>query len=205
MTTGNFTDWSGNMLDLGPLYPFVGWEGLMVVLAFIAWIGWHILQMRAEKKQHEDQARAAAPGRQSGQGRRGGAPRRAVLAARCASRGHRALRCRPCPKPRNVGGEARTTLQGSSRPVERATGFGDSCATRAGARSLRPARGSLESTLPVHGIGLVSLPARRMAVPPWRQSMSATSATRTRVTTMISVMSANRCGLRPTCWYWDQR
>ena len=82
MTTGNFTDWSGNMLDLGPLYPFVGWEGVMVVLAFIAWIGWHILQMRAEKKQHDDQARAAAPGRQSGQGRRGGAPRRAVLAAR---------------------------------------------------------------------------------------------------------------------------
>jgi hypothetical protein len=27
MTTGNFADWSGNMLDIGPLYPFVGWEG----------------------------------------------------------------------------------------------------------------------------------------------------------------------------------
>jgi hypothetical protein len=62
MTTGNFTDWSGNMLDLGPLYPFVGWEDLMVLLAFIAWIGWHILQMRAEKKQHEDQARLLRQG-----------------------------------------------------------------------------------------------------------------------------------------------
>ena len=58
MTTGNFTDWSGNMLDLGPLYPFVGWEGVMVVIAFIAWIGWHILQIRAEKRQHDDQARS---------------------------------------------------------------------------------------------------------------------------------------------------
>ena len=62
MTTGNFTDWSGNMLDLGPLYPFVGWEGVMVVLALIAWIGWHIVQLRAEKKQHEDQARRLRQG-----------------------------------------------------------------------------------------------------------------------------------------------
>ena len=28
----------------------------MVLLAFIAWIGWHILQIRAEKKQHDQQA-----------------------------------------------------------------------------------------------------------------------------------------------------
>jgi hypothetical protein len=56
MTTGNFTDWSGNMLDLGPLYPFVGSEGLMVLLAFIFWIGWHILQIRGENKQLEDEA-----------------------------------------------------------------------------------------------------------------------------------------------------
>ena len=56
MTTGNFTDWSGNMLDLGPLYPFVGWESFMVLLAFIAWIGWHILQIRAENKQHDHEA-----------------------------------------------------------------------------------------------------------------------------------------------------
>ena len=62
MSTGNFTNWDGNMLDLGPLYPFVGWEGFMVVLAFIFWIGWHILQMRAENKQHEEQARMLRQG-----------------------------------------------------------------------------------------------------------------------------------------------
>jgi hypothetical protein len=62
MTTGNFTDWSGNMLDLGPLYPFVGWEVFMVLLAFIVWIGWHILQIRAEKKQNDDQARLLRQG-----------------------------------------------------------------------------------------------------------------------------------------------
>jgi hypothetical protein len=62
MTTGNFTDWSGNMLDLGPLYPFVGWEGFMALLVFIAWIGWHILQVRAESKQHRDQAQLLRQG-----------------------------------------------------------------------------------------------------------------------------------------------
>ncbi len=62
MTTGNFTDWSGNLLDLGPLYPFVGWEGLMVLVLFVAWIGWHILQIRAENRQLHDEAQLLRQG-----------------------------------------------------------------------------------------------------------------------------------------------
>ena len=30
MNTGEIANWDGNMLDIGPIYPFVGWEGLMV-------------------------------------------------------------------------------------------------------------------------------------------------------------------------------
>ena len=56
MTTGSFTDWSGNLLDIGPLYPFVGWEVFMVLLGFIFWIGWHVLQIRAENRQLESEA-----------------------------------------------------------------------------------------------------------------------------------------------------
>jgi hypothetical protein len=51
MATGNITDWNGNMFDIGPLYPFVGWEVLMVILFVIFWIGWHIIQTRQESEE----------------------------------------------------------------------------------------------------------------------------------------------------------
>ena len=54
MTTGNFTDWTGNMLDIGPLYPFVGSEGLLTIVAVVIWIGWHIWQFRMENSNFDD-------------------------------------------------------------------------------------------------------------------------------------------------------
>ncbi len=50
MNTGNIANWDGDILDIGPIYPFVGWEGTMVVIAVIFWIGWHILQIRMENR-----------------------------------------------------------------------------------------------------------------------------------------------------------
>jgi hypothetical protein len=49
MSTGNFANWDGNVLDLGPLYPFVGSEILMVVILIVLWVAWHLLQMKGEK------------------------------------------------------------------------------------------------------------------------------------------------------------
>jgi hypothetical protein len=46
--------WAVELDSIGPIYPFVGSEGLMVFLAFVAWIGWHVWQMRDEKKIEED-------------------------------------------------------------------------------------------------------------------------------------------------------
>ena len=60
--TGSFGDWSGNMTDIGPLYPFVGWEMLMVLLLLAFWIAWHVIQVRAETRQHEEEARALREG-----------------------------------------------------------------------------------------------------------------------------------------------
>jgi hypothetical protein len=56
MTTGNFTDWNGNMFDIGPIYPFVGWEVPMLILAVIFWVGWHYLQIRMENRRLEEEA-----------------------------------------------------------------------------------------------------------------------------------------------------
>ena len=60
--TGSFGDWSGNMTDIGPLYPFVGWEMLMVILLLAFWIIWHVVQVRAETRQHDAEARALRQG-----------------------------------------------------------------------------------------------------------------------------------------------
>jgi hypothetical protein len=63
MSTGSVENWDGNVIDLGPIYPFVGWEGFMVVLCVIIWVGWHIWQIRMENRRLDDQARQL---RQSG-------------------------------------------------------------------------------------------------------------------------------------------
>jgi len=55
--TAPFTDWGGNMFDLGPLYPFVGSEVAMVVVLVLFWILWHVLQIRMENRTHDAEAR----------------------------------------------------------------------------------------------------------------------------------------------------
>ena len=62
MSTGNFANWDGDLTQLGAIYPFVGSEMLMVILAVIFWIGWHILQIRAENRQLDDEARQLKQG-----------------------------------------------------------------------------------------------------------------------------------------------
>lgn len=56
MSTGSIQNWDGNIADIGPIYPFVGWEGLMVILCLVFWVGWHFVQMRMESKELEDEA-----------------------------------------------------------------------------------------------------------------------------------------------------
>lgn len=48
MKTGLIETRSTNPTDVGPLYPFVGWEEVMFVVCLIAWLGWHVVQLRAE-------------------------------------------------------------------------------------------------------------------------------------------------------------
>jgi hypothetical protein len=62
MSTGSFSDWSGAMFDLGPLYPFVGWETAMVIVLVVFWVGWHVVQLRGENRQRAEEARKLREG-----------------------------------------------------------------------------------------------------------------------------------------------
>ena len=50
MHTGIET-WNTNLLDIGPMYPFVGSEMLLTVIAVSSWLIWHLLQARAETRE----------------------------------------------------------------------------------------------------------------------------------------------------------
>lgn len=66
MATGAVDNWL-NVDSFGAIYPFVGAEGLFVVLGIAFWIGWHLLQIRKEgaefKKDIDNINRQGGPGK----------------------------------------------------------------------------------------------------------------------------------------------
>jgi len=48
MSTNGMTTWAVDLKDVGAIYPFQGWEVVLVILGLAFWIGWHILQTRQE-------------------------------------------------------------------------------------------------------------------------------------------------------------
>ncbi len=49
MSTGIET-WNMNLLEIGPMYPFPGFEMLIAVLGIASWIIWHLIQIRMENQ-----------------------------------------------------------------------------------------------------------------------------------------------------------
>lgn len=47
MNTGLVDNWL-NVDTFGPIYPFVGTEGLMAIVGIAFWVGWHIIQIKKE-------------------------------------------------------------------------------------------------------------------------------------------------------------
>jgi hypothetical protein len=43
--------WAVDLKDLGAVYPWVGLELIMVLVAIAAWILWHIIQISQENRQ----------------------------------------------------------------------------------------------------------------------------------------------------------
>jgi hypothetical protein len=48
MSTNGMENWAVDLKDVGAIYPFQGSEVLMVIIGFVFWIGWHIIQTRQE-------------------------------------------------------------------------------------------------------------------------------------------------------------
>lgn len=48
------SDWAVDLANVGAIYPWQGLEVPMVVLAVIFWIGWHIVQIRLENADYDD-------------------------------------------------------------------------------------------------------------------------------------------------------
>ncbi len=54
MSTGSFESWKGTVTDIGPLYPFVGSEVVLVLIGLAFWIVWHFVQHRMESSNYKD-------------------------------------------------------------------------------------------------------------------------------------------------------
>jgi hypothetical protein len=50
------TTWAVDLKDVGAIYPMQGYEVLLVILGFIFWIGWHVMQLRQESAEVESEA-----------------------------------------------------------------------------------------------------------------------------------------------------
>jgi len=54
MSTGNFESWAGTISEIGPIYPFVGSEGMLAIAGVVFWLWWHIRQVKIEEKEFEE-------------------------------------------------------------------------------------------------------------------------------------------------------
>ncbi len=58
MRTGLIESWTGNPLEIGPMYPLVGLEMLLFVISFALAIIYTIWQLRLEARTYEKETRA---------------------------------------------------------------------------------------------------------------------------------------------------
>jgi len=48
------SDWAVDLANMAAVYPWQGLETIMVILAVVFWIGWHVVQIRQENRDYED-------------------------------------------------------------------------------------------------------------------------------------------------------
>ena len=57
METG-ITTWNMNLLEIGAMNPFPGWEMLLAIAAIASWVIWHVVQIKAENKIFDEEEKA---------------------------------------------------------------------------------------------------------------------------------------------------
>lgn len=62
--TGPVESWTAQPENLGAIYPFLGWEGLMILMTVVFWVSWTVWQLRTES---EEYARIAQAVRETGE------------------------------------------------------------------------------------------------------------------------------------------
>ena len=62
MSTNGMTSWAVDLKDVAAVYPFQGTEFLMFILGLVFWIGWHVMQFRAEAAEVRDEMEADESG-----------------------------------------------------------------------------------------------------------------------------------------------
>ena len=55
MRTGLIDSWASNPSDVGPMYPFVGFEIPLLVICITLWIGYTVWQMKFEASTYSDE------------------------------------------------------------------------------------------------------------------------------------------------------
>ncbi len=56
MSTIGYENWAVDLANVGAVYPFQGWEVLMVIIGVLFWLGWHRIQYVRESE-HLEKAR----------------------------------------------------------------------------------------------------------------------------------------------------
>ncbi len=61
MSTIGYESWAVDLAEVGPVYPFQGYEWLMIVLCVAFWIGWHRTQFVRESRHLEEARKMGDP------------------------------------------------------------------------------------------------------------------------------------------------
>lgn len=65
MSTNGLTSWGVDLGTVGAIYPFQGSEGFLVILLVLFWIGFHVLQTRAENREFDRDISADQSGKET--------------------------------------------------------------------------------------------------------------------------------------------